>query len=115
MYYIGIDLGGTNIAAGIKIGATGNREYARALGKYANAEAAANMGLETHIVRTYDGVGLHNGKDPCKWCMDRAGDWTDYQSAYDAGCFERHPGCGCRIDYHVGKTRTWSNRAGTWR
>lgn len=80
-----------------------------------NAEAAANMGLETHIVRTYDGVGLHDGKDPCKWCMDRAGDWTDYKSAYDAGCFERHPGCGCRIDYHVGKTRTWSNRAGTWR
>ena len=32
---------GTNIGAGIKIGATGSREYARALGKYANAEAAA--------------------------------------------------------------------------
>lgn len=80
-----------------------------------NAEAAANMGLETHIVRTYDGVGLHDGKTPCRWCMDRAGDWTDYKSAYDAGAFERHPGCGCRIDYHVGKTRTWSSRAGAWR
>ncbi len=32
---------GTHIAAGIKIGATGKSEYARALGKYANAEAAA--------------------------------------------------------------------------
>lgn len=79
-----------------------------------NAEAAANMGLETHIVRTYDGVGLHDGKTPCRWCMDRAGEWTDYKSAYDAGAFERHPGCGCRIDYHVGKTRTWSSRAGKW-
>ncbi|MBQ8611051.1 MAG: beta-hexosaminidase [Oscillospiraceae bacterium] len=32
---------GTHIGAGIKIGATGKNEYARALGKYANAEAAA--------------------------------------------------------------------------
>ncbi len=32
---------GTHIGAGIKIGATGNNEYARALGRYANAEAAA--------------------------------------------------------------------------
>ena len=32
---------GTYIGSGIKIGATGNAEYARALGKYANEEAAA--------------------------------------------------------------------------
>ena len=32
---------GTHIGAGIKIGATGKNEYAHALGKYANAEAAA--------------------------------------------------------------------------
>ena len=32
---------GTYIASGIKIGATGNTEYARALGKYSNEEAAS--------------------------------------------------------------------------
>jgi len=79
-----------------------------------NAEAAANMGLECHIVRTYDGVGLHDGKTPCRWCMDRVGDWTDYNAAKSAGAFERHPGCGCRIDYTYGKTRTWSRSAGRW-
>ena len=79
-----------------------------------NAAAASNMGLAVHITRTYDDVGLHNGKDVCKWCMDRAGDWTDYAEAYQAGAFERHPGCGCLIEYHVGKTHTWQNRAGGW-
>lgn len=80
-----------------------------------NAAAATNMGLYVHITRKYDDVGLHNGKDVCQWCMDREGDWTDYQEAYSAGCFERHPGCGCVIDYHVGKTHTWSNSKGGWR
>ena len=80
-----------------------------------NAEAGERMGLIVHIARKYDDVGLHNGKDVCQWCMDREGDWTDYQEAYSAGCFERHPGCGCVIDYHVGKTHTWSNSKGDWR
>ena len=79
-----------------------------------NAAAATNLGLAVHITRTYDDVGLHNGKDVCKWCMERAGDWTDYAEAYQAGAFERHPGCGCLIEYHVGKTHTWQNRAGGW-
>ena len=79
-----------------------------------NAAAATNMGLAVHITRTYDDVGLHGGKDVCQWCMDRAGDWTDYAEAYHAGAFERHPGCGCMIEYHVGKTHTWQNRAGGW-
>ncbi len=80
-----------------------------------NAAAATNMVLIVHITRKYDDVGLHNGKDVCQWCMDREGDWTDYPEAYSAGCFERHPGCGCVIDYHVGKTHTWSNSKGGWR
>lgn len=79
-----------------------------------NAAAATNMGLAVHITRTYDDVGLHDGKDVCQWCMDREGDWTDYAEAYQAGAFERHPGCGCMIEYHVGKTHTWQNRAGGW-
>ena len=79
-----------------------------------NAAAATNLGLAVHITRTYDDVGLHNGKDVCQWCMDRVGDWTDYGEAFRAGAFERHPGCGCMIEYHVGKTHTWQNRAGGW-
>lgn len=79
-----------------------------------NAAAASNMGLTVHITRTYDDVGLHGGKDVCQWCMDRVGDWTDYGEAFRAGAFERHPGCGCMIEYHVGKTHTWQNRAGGW-
>lgn len=79
-----------------------------------NAAAATNMGLAVHITRTYDDVGLHGGKDVCQWCMARVGDWTDYAEAYHAGAFERHPGCGCMIEYHVGKTHTWQNRAGGW-
>jgi len=79
-----------------------------------NAAAATNMGLAVHITRTYDDVGLHGGKDVCQWCMDREGDWDNYAEAYHAGAFERHPGCGCMIEYHVGKTHTWQNRAGGW-
>lgn len=80
-----------------------------------NAEAGEHMGLVVHITRRYDDVGLHNGKDVCEWCKEREGEWDDYQEAYNAGCFERHPGCGCVIDYHVGKTHTWSNSNGGWR
>ena len=80
-----------------------------------NAEAGERMGIVVHITRRYDDVGLHNGKDVCEWCKEREGEWDDYQEAYNAGCFERHPGCGCVIDYHVGKTHTWSNSKGGWR
>lgn len=79
-----------------------------------NSEASENVGLYVHIVRRYDDVGLHNGKDVCQWCMDRQGEWDNYQEALAAGAFERHPGCGCLIDYHVGKTHTWSNTKGAW-
>lgn len=80
-----------------------------------NAEAEENAGMVVHITRTYDDVGLHDGKEPCQWCLDREGEWDNYEDAYNAGAFERHPGCGCVITYEVGKTRTWANSAGTWK
>ena len=73
-----------------------------------NMEAQENVGLGTRITREYDDVGLHNGTEPCLWCMARAGTWTKYMEALNAGVFERHPGCGCIIDYKVGKTHTIS-------
>ena len=76
-----------------------------------NSEAHAEMGLDVHIVRTYSDVGLRAGtkySEDCHWCISRCGDWDNYREAYDAGCFERHPGCLCVIDYHVGKTHTVS-------
>lgn len=79
-----------------------------------NAEAQEGVGVHVHITRKYDDVGLHDGKDVCQWCLDREGDWDNYQEAYDAGAFERHPGCGCVIEYNVGKTHTWSNNKYDW-
>jgi len=79
-----------------------------------NSSAHESMGLKVHIVRKYDHVGLHDGKEDCQWCLDREGEWTDYAEALADGAFERHPGCGCLITYEVGKTRTWANRAGEW-
>ncbi len=82
-----------------------------------NSQAQESMGLTVHITRRYDGVGLRDGTkyaEPCQWCLEREGDWTDYKEAYEAGAFQRHPGCGCVITYEVGKTRTWQNRAGGW-
>lgn len=64
----------------------------------ANIEAQESIGIKATIVRTYDGVGLHSGKEPCYWCIDRAGVW-DYDQARDNGVFERHDGCGCTITY----------------
>lgn len=63
----------------------------------ANGEIRTEMGLEQIVVRTYDGVGLHDGKEPCQWCIEREGTW-DYQDAISNGVFERHPGCGCDIE-----------------
>ena len=79
-----------------------------------NAAAQSEMGLTCRIVRKYDDVGLHDGKDPCQWCLAREGEWDNYQDAYNAGAFERHDGCGCMITYEVGRTRTWSASKGTW-
>lgn len=79
-----------------------------------NSAAADNMGLRCHIIRKYDGVGVHNRKDPCEWCLAREGEWDNYAEALAAGAFERHPGCGCYIEYIVGKKRTYSTSAGVW-
>lgn len=79
-----------------------------------NSAAADNMGLKCRIIRKYDGIGVHNRKDPCEWCLSREGEWDNYGEALAAGAFDRHPGCGCYISYEVGKTRTWSTTAGTW-
>lgn len=67
----------------------------------ANAEVAYQAGLEPMIIREYDGVGIHDGKDACQWCLSRAGRWT-YGEAYDNGVFERHTGCGCTTTYVYG-------------
>ena len=80
-----------------------------------NAEAQKNLGFETYIKREYDDVGLHDGKERCQWCLDRCGEWDDYQEALRAGAFERHPGCGCIITYQVGRTRTIGTNATNWR
>lgn len=64
----------------------------------ANIEAQESIGIKATITRTYDGVGLHNGKDPCEWCISRAGVWN-YEQAKENGVFERHDGCGCTITY----------------
>lgn len=67
----------------------------------ANAEVAYKAGLEPMIIREYDGVGIHDGKDACQWCLSRAGRWS-YGEAYDNGVFERHTGCGCTTTYVYG-------------
>lgn len=64
----------------------------------ANAKVQSEAGLEVKVERKYDGVGVHNRKDPCEWCLARQGSWT-YPDAMEAGVFERHDGCGCIIDY----------------
>lgn len=63
-----------------------------------NAAVREEMGLKQTVVRTYDDVGLHGGKDPCQWCIERAGTYDSYREAEEAGAFQRHPGCGCIIE-----------------
>ena len=63
-----------------------------------NARQHTMAGLKVTVIREYDGVGLHGGKDSCSWCLARAGTW-DYADANENGVFERHPGCGCHISY----------------
>lgn len=84
-----------------------------------NAKLRNELGLETTVVRVYDGVGLHDGKTPCEWCISREGAYS-YRDAIDNGVFERHPGCGCLIEYHTSKgvdvqtdwtTNTWESRS----
>ena len=69
-----------------------------------NAKLRDELGLETTVVRVYDGVGLKGGSEPCEWCISREGVYS-CADAMDNGVFERHPGCGCTIEYHTSKGR----------
>ena len=77
--------------------------------QHKNAAAREDIGLKTHVIRKYSDVGLRNGtkySEPCEWCLSRCGEWDSVKEAADAGCFERHPGCLCEIDYYYEKTGT---------
>lgn len=82
-----------------------------------NAAANAEMGLETRITRKYSGIGIRRGTkhaEDCAWCKSRCGKWDDYDEAIAAGCFERHPGCRCIVDYKVGRTHTVATGMNGW-
>ena len=63
-----------------------------------NVEQMQALGVRAIVHREYDGVGLHDGKLPCQWCIDRAGTYESVGSAQEAGAFERHDGCGCTVE-----------------
>lgn len=67
-----------------------------------NASAAENAGLEVRVTRTYDDVGLSGGRE-CQWCKDRECTNVTLDEAYRIGAFQRHPGCGCEIEYTSAK------------
>lgn len=73
-----------------------------------NAENASGSGLEVRVTRIYDGVGVNHGKSDCQWCLDRCGENMTLEEAYRIGAFQRHPGCGCIIEYTSKKgEKTW--------
>lgn len=63
-----------------------------------NADFQDKAGLEVRVSRTYDGVGLSGGRE-CQWCLDRECSNVTLDEAYRIGAFQRHPGCGCEIEY----------------
>ena len=69
-----------------------------------NSALREELGFREVVIRTYDDVGLHGGKDRCEWCIEREGTW-DYAEARDNGVFERHPGCNCSIETITEKGR----------
>ncbi len=81
-----------------------------------NVEISESVGMETVVIREYDGVGVHDGKTPCQWCLDRAGSWS-YEDAQANGVWERHEGCGCTITYVTkkGNIQRLSALSGAWR
>lgn len=62
-----------------------------------NADLRESLGFEQVVIRHYDDRGLHNGKTPCRWCLEREGRFS-MQDAHTLGVFNRHPGCGCIIE-----------------
>lgn len=80
-----------------------------------NAENAENAGLEVRVTRIYDGVGVHDGKDACQWCLDRECTNVSLEEAYDIGAFQRHPGCECIIEYTNARgEKTYQVSKGGW-
>ncbi len=68
----------------------------------ANASSAENAGLEVRVSRSYDGIGLSGGRE-CEWCKGRECSDVTLAEAYRIGAFQRHPGCGCEIEYTSAK------------
>lgn len=62
----------------------------------ANASAQSRAGLEILISRN-DGSGC------CNWCSSMVGTYTSFDALPD-NFWGVHRGCGCTIDYKVGKT-----------
>lgn len=81
--------------------------------QFENAKNCNNAGIDTYIVREYDGVGLHDGKDSCQFCIERAGTWS-YEDARENDVYRRHTGCGCTLttEYRGRKQDAWSKA--TW-
>lgn len=78
-----------------------------------NANAHENAGLSVRVIRKYDGVGVHNGRDACEWCLERQGEWEHVADAQADGAFERHPGCGCEIIYQTTRLQWQSQSRGS--
>ena len=68
-----------------------------------NAREESNAGVVVKVTRIYDGVGVHDREDECKWCLRRCCTDKPYSEAKKMGTFERHPGCHCEIFYTTGK------------
>ena len=68
-----------------------------------NASFQLDSGMEVTVTRTYDDVGVNHGKDECQWCLSRCGENVPYKEALAMGMFQRHPGCGCIIEYNTSK------------
>lgn len=79
-----------------------------------NADNASGAGLEVLVTRIYDGVGVNHGKSECQWCLDRCGEDMTLEEAYRIGAFQRHPGCGCIIEY-TSKKGQKSIQTGTYK
>ena len=109
------DIAGRELAEGYVVNQLANHAISGVDNTFIkNAGAHERLGLSVHIVRRYSGHGLHDGKDPCEWCIARAGEWTSNAAAKAAGAFERHPGCLCTIEYESRKTHTVQSRGGMW-
>lgn len=75
-----------------------------------NAKAQNDAGLEVRVTRIYDGIGVHDRKDECQWCLSRCGEDMPYSEAYAKGAFQRHPGCHCELFYKP-KRGGWQRQA----